>query len=58
MRAERQTVGNGLGVHVGETARVHVVDERSAKGLQKRGERPGLGLDGERGSDAVVDYAG
>ena len=53
-----QAVGDGLRVHVGEAGLVQVVDERGLERLHELVEPPGLGLDGERGPDAVADRAG
>ena len=52
-----QAVGDGLRVHVGEAVGVEVVDQRLLERLHQLGERARLGLDGERGLDAVADGA-
>ena len=53
-----QAVGDGLGVHVGEAGLVQVVDKRGPERLHEFGERPRLGLNGQRRPDAVTDRAG
>ncbi len=53
-----QAVGDGLRVHVGEAVGVEVVDQRLLERLHELGERAVVGLDGERGLDAVADGAG
>ena len=53
-----QAVGDGLRVHVGEAVGVEVVDQRLLERLHELRERAALGLDGERGLDAVADGAG
>ena len=50
-----QAIGDGLRVHVGEAVGVQVVDECRLERLHESGQRPLVGLDGERSLDAVAD---
>ena len=43
-----QTIGDGLGVHVGEAGLVQVLDKGRLERLHEFGEWPGLSLDGQR----------
>ena len=52
-----QAVGDGLGIHVGETGLIQVMDERSLECLHELGEGPGFALDVQRCSDAVAGPA-
>ena len=58
IRAGKQAVGDGLGIHVGEALLVQIVDKRATKRLHERRERAGLVLDRECRPDAVADGAG
>ena len=52
------SVGDGLGVGVGEALRGEVVDERSLEGLEELRQRAALGFGAHHHLDAVADAAG
>ena len=53
-----QTVGYGLGVHVGEAVGVQIVHQCFLKCLHQLADATILGLNGESGLNAIADCSG